>query len=93
MQGVQFDDLGEAVAVKQSKAEFPRFLSRINVVEYSDLVDVKQWLAENDEALQCVVSAIEGVHSRCVPIGQAQLPTLFDYADERDTMQFLAEID
>ena len=93
MQGVKFDDLGEAVVVKQSKAEFPRFLSQINIVEYSNLEDVKQWLTANDNLLQCVVSYIDGLHSRCVPFGQAQSPTLFDYADERDTMQFLASID
>lgn len=93
MQGVDFVDLGEAVMVKPVQTEFPRFLSQVNVVEYSSLEDVKRWLAENDEALQCVVSDISGLHSRCVEIGQAQSPTLFDYADERDTMQFLAEIE
>ena len=89
MQGEKFDDLGEAVVVKQSKAEFPHFLSQVNVVEYTDLESVKEWLIANDEALQCVVSRIEGLHSRCVSFGRAQHPTLFDYADERDTMQFL----
>jgi hypothetical protein len=92
MRGVKFDDLDEAVVVKQSQAEFPRFLSQINVAEYSDLQEVKQWLAMNDEALQCVVSKVEGLHSRCVPFGRAQMPTLFDYADERDVMQFLLSL-
>ncbi|MBR0338963.1 MAG: aldehyde dehydrogenase [Alistipes sp.] len=92
MQGVAFSDLGEAVVVP-STAEFPRYLSQINVVEYDDLGAVKRWLAERDEALQCVVSGIDGLHSRTVAIGRAQLPTLFDYADERDTMQFLAKLD
>jgi hypothetical protein len=92
MQGAAFDDLGEAVVVK-SRREFPRYLSQINVVEYDDLHSVKQWLVENDESLQCVVSGIEGLHSRTVAIGRAQQPTLFDYADERDTMQFLAKLD
>lgn len=92
MQGKEFVDLGEAVVVKQLRAEFPRFLSQINVVEYDDLRDVRAWLVENDESLQCVVSDIEGLHSRCVAFGRAQLPTLFDYADERDTMQFLLSI-
>ena len=93
MQGTKFDDLGEAVVVHSKEVVFPRFLSQINIVEYSSLEDVKSWLKANDEALQCVVSEIEGVHSRQVPFGRAQKPTLFDYADERDTMQFLATID
>lgn len=93
MQGVKFEDLGEAVLVRSKEAEFPRFLSQISVVEYSSLESVKAWLGANDEALQCVVSAIEGIHSRQVLFGKAQKPSLFDYADERDTMQFLATID
>ena len=92
MQGVKFDDLGDAVLL-YSKAEFPKFLSSINVVEYSSLDEVQQWLTLHDEELQCVVSAVKSLHSRTVPFGHAQLPTLFDYADERDTMQFLAQID
>ena len=92
MQGVKFEDLGEAVLVR-SKAEFPRFLSQINVVEYSSLSEVQSWLAENDNALQCVVTSAKELHSRSIPFGCAQQPTLFDYADERDTMQFLTSID
>lgn len=92
MQGVRFKDLGGAVMVA-SKAEFPRFLSQINVVEYSSLNEVQAWLEENNDTLQCVVSNVDGLHSRCVPFGHAQLPTLFDYADERDIMQFLTSLD
>ena len=91
MRGAQFEELGEAVLLRSKVAEFPRFLSQINLVEYTSLEEVKRWLALYDEELQCVVSSIEGVHSRQVPLGKAQRPTLFDYADERDTMQFLAE--
>ena len=93
MHGAKFADLGEAMIAYLRVAEFPRFLSQINVVMYDSLEEVQQWLAMHDEELQCVVSAIEGLHSRQVPIGRAQSPTLFDYADERDTMQFLASID
>lgn len=93
MRGTKFEDLGEAVMAHFEVAEFPRFLSQINVVEYSDLMEVAQWLSQNDERLQCVVSNVEWLHSRCVAFGRAQLPTLFDYADERDTMQFLLSID
>jgi hypothetical protein len=92
MQGVKFEDLGEAVLVRSNVAEFPRFLSQISVVEYSSLESVQQWLSQHEDTLQCVVSGIDGLHSRCVPFGCAQHPTLFDYADERDTMQFLSTI-
>ena len=92
MQGVEFEDLGEALLVRKQIAEFPRFLSQVNVVEYSSLESVQQWLEANDEVLQCVVGSVNGLHSRQVSFGKAQRPTLFDYADERDTMQFLASI-
>lgn len=93
MQGLVFEDMGEAVLARSKVAEFPRFLSQINVVEYSSLEEVESWLLAHDESLQCVVSGLEGLHSRQVSFGKAQKPTLFDYADERDTMQFLASID
>jgi len=92
MQGAKFKDLNEALLV-ESGAEFSRFLSQINVAEYYDLDEVRSWLTESDEVLQCVVSNIEGLHSRTVQLGRAQSPTLFDYADERDTMQFLTLLD
>lgn len=91
MKGAKFEDFGEAILLRSKVAEFPRFLSQINCVEYSSLKEVKEWLASHDEALQCVVSHIEGLHSRQVAFGKAQQPSLLDYADERDTMQFLAK--
>ena len=92
MQGVEFEDLGEALLVESDEAKFPRFLSHISIVEYTSLDDVKSWLKANDDKLQCVVSTISGAHSRQTPFGKAQRPSLFDYADERDTMQFLSSI-
>lgn len=93
MRGVEFVDSGEAILVPSKSVEFPRFLSQINVVEYGSLDEVRDWLVVNDESLQCVTSVVEGLHSRCVPLGCAQYPTLLDYADERDTMQFLTKLD
>ena len=92
MRGAEFEDLGEAILVYSQEAEFPRFLSQINVVEYDSLEEVQSWLKANDEALQCVVTAIGGLHSRQVPFGKAQRPSLTDYADERDVMKFLCEL-
>ena len=92
MQSREFEDLGEAILVYSQVAEFPRFLSQINVVEYDSLEEVQSWLKANDESLQCVVTAIGGLHSRQVPFGKAQRPSLTDYADERDVMKFLCEL-
>lgn len=92
MQSREFEDLSEAILVYSQEAEFPRFLSQINVVEYDSLEEVQSWLKANDEALQCVVTAIGGLHSRQVSFGKAQQPSLTDYADERDVMKFLCEL-
>lgn len=87
MQGRAFDDLGEAVAVR-GEATFPSRLSCINIAEYDSTEEVAAWLAAHDDELQCVVSRLP-LHSRTVAIGQAQQPTLTDYADECDTMAWL----
>ena len=92
MRGEKFEDLGEVVLVRSEIAEFPRFLSQINLVEYDDIRDVEAWLSSHETALQCVVSTIKELHPRQVPFGEAQRPTLFDYADGCDTMQFLLSI-
>lgn len=85
-----FEESGEALFVR-GEADFPSRLSQINIAEYSDVAEVRAWLAENDERLQCVVAA-ERLHGRCVAFGRAQHPTLTDYADEKDTMAFLYSV-
>ncbi len=52
---------------------------------YSDLAEVKAWLKERADEIQCEV----GHHA--VPFGAAQCPALADYADGVDTMRFLLE--
>jgi len=89
MRGLPFRDTGCAVLAEER--DFPLELSRINIVRYDDLSEVRQWLAEHDSELQCVVSRCVG-HSRLAAFGRAQRPTLTDYADDADTMEFLADI-
>lgn len=54
--------------------------------EYSDLDELNDWLSTSAEKIQCVVGAGQGQ----IPFGDAQKPTLTDYADGVDTMAFLA---
>ncbi|MBR4871782.1 MAG: aldehyde dehydrogenase, partial [Alistipes sp.] len=81
-----YSDYGAFIAVEG--AAFPNSLAEVMVCCYSDLEEVRDWIREHREELQCVVSHldIEG----CVPFGRAQYPQLSDYADGVDTMQFLA---
>lgn len=86
MNGVPFADWGGAVVCEDD--DFPLELSRINVARYDTPAQVERWIESHDTELQCIVSeCIE--HPRCVGFGRAQYPSLTDYADARDVMEFL----
>lgn len=63
-------------------------LSVINFSRYESLDDVKVFMAENEENIQCVV-AKEELEMDAIPFGEAQNPGLDTYADNVDTMKFL----
>ncbi|MDR0661426.1 MAG: hypothetical protein LBG19_11735 [Prevotellaceae bacterium] len=62
-------------------------LSVIYYEFFSNLDSVKNQLIQSAEQLQCVVSADGEIGN--VRFGQTQKPSLFDYADGIDTMQWL----
>lgn len=86
MLGVEFEDLNGVLAIESSA--LPESISRIHYSVYDSLAEVERWLVENDAHLQCVVSQCVA-HSRRVDFGCAQYPTLWDYADGVDVMEFL----
>jgi len=66
-------------------------LSVINFSRYSSLDEVKSFLAENENDIQCIVAKEElGLDS--LGLGEAQNPDLDTYADNVDTMKFLSVI-
>ncbi|WP_415327063.1 acyl-CoA reductase [Chryseobacterium sp. MMS23-Vi53] len=66
-------------------------LSVINFSRYSSLDEVKNFIAGNEENIQCVVAKTElGLNS--IELGEAQNPGLDTYADNVDTMKFLSVI-
>lgn len=66
-------------------------LSVINFSRYSSLDEVKSFISENEENIQCVVAKNElGLDS--IKLGEAQNPGLNTYADNVDTMKFLSVI-
>lgn len=66
-------------------------LSVINFSRYSSMDEVKNFIGENEENIQCIVAKEElGLDS--VAFGEAQNPGLDTYADNVDTMKFLSVI-
>jgi hypothetical protein len=74
--------------------ENKQLVSPISVVHleyYIDQNDLKQKLAAQSEKIQCVVSAL-GWYEGSVPFGEAQCPTVDQYADKVDTLAFLLSL-
>lgn len=57
---------------------------------YDDISNVTQRLEAEHEQLQCVVGTSRPGNS--IPFGQTQKPSLWDYADNVDTITFLSKI-
>lgn len=66
-------------------------LSVINFSRYSSLDEVKDFIAENEENIQCIVAKNE-LEINSIQFGEAQNPGLNTYADNVDTMKFLEVI-
>jgi hypothetical protein len=65
--------------------DFAQSLAVVTLREYLDIGEVSEWIEENAEHIQCVVSRTD------IPFGRAQYPALTDYADGVDTMRFLLD--
>ena len=89
MRGLPFVDTGCAVLAEERA--FPVELSRINYSFYDSEEEVAEWLETHDSELQCVVSCSID-HPRRVGFGRAQHPSLTDYPDAVDVMNFLSSI-
>ncbi len=57
---------------------------------YNDLETLKAHLSNHTEEIQCISSKLDVQQG--VPLGQAQKPALWDYADNVDTLKFLQEL-
>lgn len=64
-------------------------ISVVHYETYENIETVKEYLSENAEKIQCVVSKDIAIPD-AVPFGKTQQPGLSDYADNVDTMAFLS---
>lgn len=58
---------------------------------YNSIDELNQKLSEMEDQLQCIVSQDENVNNS-LPMGTAQHPNLWDYADKVDTISFLKSL-
>ncbi len=85
MQKEPFYDGGYFTAI--DKKSLQANTSQINIATYSDISEVANFIEENKNLLQCVVSK----NKRDIPFGKAQAPELWDYADNKDVINFLLD--
>ena len=83
IEGAEFWDAG--AFIMRRGEDFAQSLAVVTLREYLDIGEVKKWIEENTEHIQCVVSRSD------IPFGRAQYPALMDYADGVDTMRFLLD--
>jgi len=66
-------------------------ISVIHYEEYNDLSETEHSLTKHTDEIQCIISSCKEIKN-AIPIGQAQQPTIDDYADGLDTIEFLRSI-
>lgn len=71
--------------------ENEKLVSPISVVYY-ERYETPEDLAAKLEAVSDKIQCIVGKESHFIPFGQAQVPELWDYADQVDTLQFLGDM-
>lgn len=63
-------------------------IGMINYTYYDNMGEVKEFLAQNAENIQCVVSESDSL-PEAITAGETQNPNLWDYADGVNTVKFL----
>jgi hypothetical protein len=58
---------------------------------FRDIQQVNLDISQHLDSLQCIVSSDPAIDKR-IPYGKAQTPSLFDFADRIDTMDFLVQV-
>ena len=83
-------DAGNLMLLEDKRISSP--VSVIYYEYYQDETTMLQYLKENKDSLQCIVSNNDNIDKR-VGFGQSQQPELWDYADGVDTMKFLLSLE
>lgn len=81
------------VLLKKDKA-LSSPLSVLNYQEYSSKNDIKNYISNNKDSIQCITASKSWEKDivNFIPFGKSQFPELWDYADNIDTMKFLLNL-
>lgn len=100
MNGVAHADLEHSLLIEERA--FPTAISQINIARYSSLTEIAEWLAMYDEDIQCVACNDSNFTAQyatnCAPLrratslGTTQTPSLTDYPDAADVMEWFKNI-
>ena len=63
-------------------------LAMIHYHRYSSENQIENYLESHKESIQAIV----GMHHNRIPFGEAQNPSIFDFADNIDTMKWLVNL-
>ncbi len=88
MKGIDFVDTGFLLITKDKD-----LVSPISVLFYEEYLDKNQLntiLNRERPKIQCIISN-EGWYNDSIPFGSSQLPKVWDYPDNVDTMRFLID--
>lgn len=86
---LEHHDNGFVILMPDSRLSSP--VSVVHFSFYGSEEEVQALLDANSSRLQCVVSQA-GRFPGSIPFGKAQFPSVDDYADDLDTMQFLLQL-
>lgn len=86
---IHFYDTGFLLLTQNENLVSP--ISTVYYETYKDQSDVNSKLEKQKEKIQCIVSA-NGWFKGSIAFGEAQFPSVSDYADGVDTMSFLQSI-
>jgi hypothetical protein len=86
---IHFFDNGSVILTESKSLVSP--IAIVYYEFYDDLTQLEKRLDENKEKIQCIASA-DRWYPKSVEFGGTQTPGLSDYADEVNTLEFLASI-
>ncbi|NER13798.1 acyl-CoA reductase [Leptobacterium flavescens] len=86
----QFELLENGFLMLKEDEQFASPIATLFYETYKDVESLRKRLEDEKENIQCVVA--DGFSRKEVDFGQTQLPQLYDYADDVDTIEFLLKI-